>query len=322
MTRDVRTYFEKHVIPLIDGDLPGIASDMSIIVQGSVGLGVDDEFSDLEASVYLPNEIWNTHGLQAQLLLNSCLRESCPWTGKGSIICVSRFSQLLGGEAPALWSGTVDPPWGEMALPELFSLQECLILRDAHERLARLRAATSPERVPEHLWRKWLLLSLKKLVWADLGELEVCVKRQRWPEAQVVLGCVLEDLFHVGFLINRRYCPWRKHLRWAFERLPELAADVLPHLDVAACAEDWEHRLSSIGKARDACIEHAHENGLLPTVDLLAQDLCEELVWAERLEAWSNPNWREYLVACKERAREAGQDTRDFWVYSLWKNVR
>jgi len=322
MTRDARAYFEEHVIPRIAGEFPNVASDMSIMVEGSVGLGTDDDFSDLEASVYLPDELWRTDGWRVQLLLNRCLRESCPWTGNGSVVCVSRISQLLGGHAADLLAGTKEPSWEQMAMPDLFGLQECLILRDADGRLAKLRAATPPERVPDHLWRKWLLLSLKKLLWADLGELEVSVKRERWPEAQVVLGCVLEDLFHVGFMINKRYCPWRKHLRWAFQQLPEPAAELLPHLDVVAGAEGWERRLSSIEAARRAYARHIHENGLLPTVDVLAQDLCEELAWAERLEAWSNPDWRDCIARCERKAREAGEDARDFWVFSLWGNAR
>jgi len=42
---------EDHVIPGIEEEFPRIASRMSIMVDGSVGLGIYDEHSDLEASV-------------------------------------------------------------------------------------------------------------------------------------------------------------------------------------------------------------------------------------------------------------------------------
>jgi hypothetical protein len=326
MTHDRRIqkvdeYFEGFVIPRIAKSFPKAASHMAVRIEGSVGLGIDDEFSDLEASVYLDDELWKTVGWQLQILVNHCIRESCPWKPEGSVICVSRFSDLLAGQAIQLLQGEAKPRWERIPIVELFDAQEYLVLRDPNGLLEKLRNATAPEKIPDRLWKKWLLLAFKKLLWEDLGELTVSVKRGRMAESQILLGCVIEDLLRLGFIVNRRYYPWRKHLLWAFARLPAPAPDVLPQLDVIAHSLEWDRKLAAIEAAKEKYLAHVTEKGLLPEVDFRAPGLEEELVWAERLQAWSNPDWRDWITRCKQRAKEEGHDSRDFWVFSLWGRV-
>jgi hypothetical protein len=156
---------------------------------------------------------------------------------------------------------------------------------------------------------------LHELGYNDLGEFASMVSRQKTLEAHIILGCILEDLVHIGFLINRNYYPWRKHWRWAFEKLPILTPTVLPHIDLAISSPDWDQKLASIEAVRDIYTEYIREKGLL-TPEILA-----DLGWAIGTEAWANPNWRDRKTKCKQKAQEAGYDTDDWWVWSLWNWV-
>ena len=72
---DVRKYFEQKVIPLINAKYPEVASEMSIRVDGAFGLGIADESSNLDATIYLEDRLWAAKGGQVQLLLETSLDE-------------------------------------------------------------------------------------------------------------------------------------------------------------------------------------------------------------------------------------------------------
>ena len=318
MPPDVHTYFHETIIPTIMDKHPDVASEMSLMVLGSAGLGIADEASDLEAAVYLEDPLWKKQGGQLQLTLNECLYRTCPYKMEGSVISVSPLSWLLDGHAKEFLERQEDLPWEKVSFEDLFTMQENLIVWDAHNLLHDLREVTAPQRLPEWLWKKLLILKLKKLIYDDLGELESVVKRGRSAEAHILLGLVLEDLFHTGFMINREYYPWRTHLRWAFERLPAVASDVLPHVDIALSAPDWHAKVVAIKEATSLYKQYLSQREIIPEIDILSSDLGEEFVWAERLKAWGNPNWRDWIVRCKERAVKSGYPAREFWVWSLW----
>jgi hypothetical protein len=65
--RKVSEYFEGSVLPRIAKTFPRVTSEMAVQVDGPVGLGIDDEFSDLEANTYLENQLWETRGWQVQI---------------------------------------------------------------------------------------------------------------------------------------------------------------------------------------------------------------------------------------------------------------
>lgn len=58
MEQDFGSYFEEKVIPLIEREHHELVSEMSIRVEGSVGLGVEDELSDLDVTLFLPEKLW------------------------------------------------------------------------------------------------------------------------------------------------------------------------------------------------------------------------------------------------------------------------
>jgi hypothetical protein len=60
-------------IPLIARKHPEMVSNMSIRLEGSVGLRLNDKLSDMEAMVLLPEDLWKARGGQLQLTLIHCL---------------------------------------------------------------------------------------------------------------------------------------------------------------------------------------------------------------------------------------------------------
>jgi len=62
MSVKVIDYFDNVIIPMIHREHPQVYADMSIMILGSVGLGIDDKFSDMEAAIYLDDATWHKHG--------------------------------------------------------------------------------------------------------------------------------------------------------------------------------------------------------------------------------------------------------------------
>lgn len=309
MKRDVKTYFEGTVIPLISKEYPQVVSEMSIQILGSYGLGIADKFSDLDSVIWLDDPLWKARGGHVQLMLEHCPQKFTPRTDIHCEICVWPLSWLR--ERREFLESKSDLPWEKVTFGELFELQENLILRDPDGIFRRLREATVPERFPGWLWKKLLILKLRE-VDDDLYECQQVLKRGRMLEAQIILARVLEGLLHLGFLINRRYYPWRTHLRWAFERLPALASRVSPDINMIMCSSNWGRKIASIEAIRDTYTKYIREK------NILSQEILQDLLWAERCEAWSDPNWRDWVTRCKRNAKEAGHDESDFWIWSLW----
>lgn len=318
MCDSIREYFDDTIVPAIAEKFPEVAKHMGLIVLGSQGLGTADECSDLEAAVYLDDPLWREHGGRVQLLLNERLRATCPCRSAGSVISVCPHSWLLHGHAHEFAGAKDTLPWEQVSIEDLFTVQENLIVYDPEGFLHQLRQATAPDHYPQWLLQKRLILALKKLVYEDVAELDLAVRRDRGTEAHILLGEVLRDLLHIGFLMNRRYYPWRTHLRWAFDRLPASATSIIPCLDAAVTAPDWQEKLRAVNQAIATYKENIAREQIIPQIDIMSSDLSEELVWAERLKAWENPNWRDWIERCTERAAKAGHPARDFWVWSLW----
>ena len=74
MKKHIGQYFDETIMPLIFSRHSGILSEASIMILGSVGLHIDDEFSDMEAVLYLPDTIWKQNGV-LQIELEECLAQ-------------------------------------------------------------------------------------------------------------------------------------------------------------------------------------------------------------------------------------------------------
>ena len=275
-------------------------------------MGIADRFSDLDAIVWLDDPLWKTHGGQVQLVLQQREQQQ------------KRFAPAEYGYSeiyvwPLRWLGHLREflesketlPWEKVKIEEFYELQESLVLQDPDGVFHRLREATAPERFPQWLWRKLLIEELNKLA-DDILEFRTEAPRRKVIEASIILGSILEDLLHLGFFINRRYYPWRKHLRWAFEKLPVLAPKILRNVDVIASSRRWKEKLASIEAVRDVCLKYIREKHVLPP------EVLDDLVWADRFEAWSNPNWRDRIARGEQKAKEAGYDSSYGWIWHLW----
>ena len=60
--QDVRVFIMETIFPMVARRFPDAASDMSIRVMGSYGLGVQDILSDLEVSLLLNDDLWQSEG--------------------------------------------------------------------------------------------------------------------------------------------------------------------------------------------------------------------------------------------------------------------
>ena len=208
--------------------------------------------------------------------------------------------------------------WEEASIPTLFTLQENLIYADPSGRLTRLRQATAPARMPETQWRRALLAELEDLVDNTLPDLRKSAARGMACEAQIHLGLVIESLLHVGFLIAHRYYPWRTHLRWAFDRLTGPVAEQAARVDALAEQADWPAKAAVAQEIFDAYRRIIAESGCLPGVDLDAADLTNELIWANRCQAWQNPRLARVCRRAGAAGGGGGPSARAVWVWSLW----
>lgn len=313
----IAEYFDSFVMPLLRSEHGGALSKMSIMILGSVGLGNDDELSDLEAGIYLGDSDWKQFGREIQLSLNELLRNTNPWQEKGSVLCVHPTSWLLDGQAHKFLEGKDNLPWEDVSFETLFTVQNNLIVFDQQELLYKLRDKTAPRNRPNKLWTKALLIKFKNII-EELHEFEDNVLRNETAEAFDSFGRIVKELYRIGFIASRSYYPWRSHLSWAFEKLP-LASDFNRLINDALVADTWQKRLKYVKNVADAYMEYIKANILLPEIDLSAPFLEDELIWAERLKAWENPDWRDYITTCKKKAVDAGYIEKDFWVFSLWR---
>jgi hypothetical protein len=219
------------------------------------------------------------------------------------------FSWL--GARKTFLDGTSDLPWEDVAFEDFFEIQEALVVRDAKGVFHKLKEATSPSRFPERLWKKLLIQRLKKLD-DDVVEYRQVVRRKRGTEENIMAARIQQELLYLGFLVNKQYWPWRTHLLWAFLRLPSAVSEVLPHVEALSRSRHYDEKLAAIEKARQVYHSHVlHEK-------LLSREILDDLLWAERLGAWSKSDWRSWIVDCQERAKASGCDPSDFWIWSLW----
>jgi hypothetical protein len=326
VSQDVKAYFEELVIPLVAERHPEVIPEMIIQVDGSAGLGFYDEWSDLDSFIFLPRDLWQEYGGQLQLTLvhslpgyssRSVPHCECPgdpfsWPVWGHPeINVHPWSELLHGQAKDVLDGKAGVPWEEVAIEELFGLQEYLVLRDPRGVLTRLKVATAARRYPEYLWRKRLIEELAALK-GEPWDLEKAAVRRRTLEAEMILGPMLSGLFHIGFLVSRQYYPWRKYLLPYFRGLPGAIRDAVPAFEVVGSDADWPSKSAAIARIMRIFTEQLLETRIL-TADML-----EYLLDAKGGKAWANPDWRSASDAGRIKAEAAGYDRLDGWIWNWW----
>ena len=330
---DIRRFLEREAIPLIEAHHPDVASEMSVVVN-DYATGAGDLPHDPDVVIYLEDLTWADKGGHVQLLLETSLDAWQETEGvDGGRHCVGvwvhplSWLRELGRFLETRAEASTELPWEVVTIERFYEVQHAPVLRDPQGVFAHLKHATRPELCPSWLWDKRLLVALYELV-ENLRSGQRAVVEGRGIEGGVMLGALIPDALRLGFLVHRRYYPGHPHLRWAFEQLPAPAGTVLPHLDAAAAAADPAERLAALRTVRDLYVAHVADSGLLPTLNIKSpsmglgnlgawEELHQELLWAHRCKAWSNPKWRDWIVRCQEQAREDGRPEH-WWIWSLW----
>jgi len=163
-----------------------------------------------------------------------------------------------------------------------------------------------------------LITNIKELINEELFELKKDVHRNMKAEATIIFGIMLERIYHIAFLISHEYYPWRTHLDWAFRKLAIAKTELGGYIDKLLASDNWAERLKITESIIEFYKKYIGNNKLVPELDLYCDDLENELIWAERLSAWKNPDWRNYIKEKEKNAVDNGYKPDQFWVFSLW----
>ena len=317
-------YFNNIIMPLLRGKHADILHEMSFTVNGSVGLGIDDELSDMEAAIYLPDEIWKQNGM-LQINLIECLAETNLWKQGGSIISVYPLSWMLDGQGEKLLEADANVDWEKISFDSLFGLfvlHNQPIWYDPQGRLSKLREMTAPDKMPDILWKKALLEKIKAFVSDGVHEVRRCVDREHYFDAYIPFGDVVKALLEIGFMVCRQYYPYRKHLSWAFGRLPAPISDLTASFDLLSASADWQERLSMMEKIYDFYRDYIISNALLPELDFNRVDLTEMPLQNNEFDLaggkLNNPNPSDDWLKVAERTAELGFGPEAEWVVGWW----
>lgn len=327
MTEKSIDYFNNIIMPFIRERYSDILHEISFMIFGSVGLGIDDELSDLEAGIFLPDEIWKHNGFYLQINLDKYLAETNLWQQGGSIISVYPLSWILDGQGKKMLAGG-DVPWDKIqtdSLLGLFVVQNQPIWHDPQGRLNKLREMTAPDKMPDILWKKALLLKLSNFVSDGIHEIRRCVNRNHYSDAYIPFGDAVKALFEIGFMVCRQYYPYRKHLTWAFSRLPSPISELSSSFDLLSVTVDWQEKLNIMETIYNFYRDYIISNNLLPELDFNRVDLTEmplhdnEFYIAKNI--LDNPNWRtEQVVLMKKTIKAGFEPEASRWV-GWWEMV-
>jgi len=322
--QDIDAYFEEKVIPLIAREHPELVSEISIRMEGSFGLGISDELSDLDVTLFLPGKLWKERGGQLQLTLLHKLEPfiAHPYAGfsrnpytwpdfRHSEISVHSWGELLCGQAESVLAGERDVPWEDVSMEELLQLQIHPPLRDARGVLTRLRELTTPGRYPPRLWAKNVLREVVDLA-GEPEALQKAVRRNQPLEAHMILGDMLPRLFRIAFLVNRHYYPWRRCYPRMLKQLPAVSEDLIREFNAIGSEVDWREKPAAVNRIVRILTRQILDSGML-TADMLTFSFA-----AKSEQAWDNPNWFDRVEARGQLAKQAGYDWPDGWIWDRW----
>ena len=319
-------YYDDIIMPMIRGRHADILPEMSMRISGSVGQGNDDEYSDLDSEIYLPDEIWKRNGL-LQIELDRLLAKTNPWKREGSlngsIIAVHPLSWLLDNQAEKILANGENVPWGKLVIETLFSVHEDYVYHDPQDRFGRLRRLTAPEKMPENLWKKAIYRKLQDFLSDGIREIEVSVWRKQYEAADIQFGVALQALYELGFLICHRYYPYPKHLRWAFGKLPASVSNLNTHFRAMSVSADWQEKLESMEFIFNSYKDYMLAGNIAPELDLSLINphdmyIHNYMTQAVFYKAWDNPEWWNEINALKEKTVKLGYEPEEFWAVNWW----
>ena len=326
MTEKSINYFNNIIMPFIRERHSDILPEASMMILGSVGLGIDDEFSDVEAVIYLPDELWKQKGM-LQIDLDKCVLETNLWQQGGSIICVHPLSWLLDGQGEKILAGD-EILWDKLkfdSLNGLFVLHNLPVWHDPQDRLGRLRKMTAPKMMPEILWKKALLEKLNNFICDGIQEVQRCIDRNHYLDAYIPFGDAVKALLEIGFMVCRQYYPYRKHLNWAFERLPSPMTELSSHFNLLSATANWQERLNIMETIYNYYRDYIVSNSLLPEFDFSRDDIFDMPLHDNEFRnagnIIDNPNWRTEQSVIMEKTLKAGLEPEAARWVSWWEMV-
>jgi hypothetical protein len=300
---------------------------MSMRISGSVGQGNDDEYSDLDSEIYLPDDIWKRNGL-LQIELDHRVAETNLWkqAGKlnGSMIAVHPLSWLLDYQAEKILKDGENVPWDKLKIETLFSFHEDFIYHDPQDRFGRLRKITAPEKMPEKLWKKAIYKKLHDFLSGGVREIEISVWRKQYEAAYIQFGNALQALYELGFLICHQYYPYPKHLRWAFDKLPASVSRLNEDFRKLSVSEDWQERLEIMESVYNGykdfmVVENVASELDFSQIDLHDMYIHNYMTQAVFFKAWDNPCWIDEVNILRKKAVNLGYGPEEFWAVNWWK---
>ena len=326
MTEKSINYFKNVVMPFIREHHANVLDEMSFTIEGSVGLGIDNDLSDVEAAIYLPDDIWKQNGM-LQINLDKLVLETNQWQQKGSGIQVYPLSWLLDRQGEKILAGN-DIEWEEIKFDSLFGLfvlHNQPIWHDPQGRLEKLRKLTMPDKMPEILWKKALREKLEMFVSDGVHEIRKCVNRKHFLDAYIPLGDAVKALLEIGFIICRQYYPYRKHLSWAFNRLPLFSGNIKSSFDLLSASTCWQEWLCIMETIYSFYKNYIISYKLLPELDFDRVDLVDMPLHDNEFHIskniLNNPNWHTEKSIIMEKTLKLGlQPEAARWV-SWWEMV-
>lgn len=320
-------YFDNIIMPLIRGRHSDILQEMSMRISGSVGQGNDDEYSDLDSEIYLPDDIWKWNGL-LQIELDQCVAGTNLWKQdgalNGSMIAVHPLSWLLDYQAEKILANGENVPWDKLKFETLFSIHEDFVYHDPQDRFGRLRKLTAPEKMPENLWKKAIYKKLHDFLSGGIREIEISVWRKQYEAAYIQFGSALKALYELGFLICHQYYPYPKHLRWAFGKLPAPVSRLTEIFRTLSVTEDWKKKLESMESIYNGYKDYMVARNIAPELDFSFIDphdmyIHNYMTQAVSFKAWNNPFWFDEVRSLREKAVRLGYGPEEFWAVNWWQ---
>lgn len=320
-------YFDNIIMPLIRGRHSDILLEMSMRISGSVGQGNDDEYSDLDSEIYLPDDIWKWNGL-LQIELDQCVAGTNLWKQdgalNGSMIAVHPLSWLLDYQAEKVLANGENVPWDKLKFETLFSIHEDFVYHDPQDRFGRLRRLTAPEKMPENLWKKAIYKKLHDFLSGGIREIEISVWRKQYEAAYIQFGSALKALYELGFLICHQYYPYPKHLRWAFGKLPAPVSRLTEIFRTLSVTEDWQKKLESMESIYNGYKDYMVARNIAPELDFSFIDphdmyIHNYMTQAVFFKAWNNPFWFDEVRSLREKAVRLGYGPEEFWAVNWWQ---
>lgn len=265
-----RRFYLEVVQPWLPTAAPGLRHSAALIGYGSELLGFDDEMSrdhnwGPRVHLLVSREDFDQHahrliGAFSAIVPSQFLGEPIGWRNRphppaggrhaaGAIdhgLEIHTLEGRLEG-ALALKSGVdLDPlQWLGLSEQRLLSFTAGAVFHDDDNRLSQARAALAY--FPRDVW-------LYKIAcqWRRIAEEQAFVGRAGMAGddlgSRVIAGRLVRDVMRMAFLLERQYAPYSKWFGSAFARLP-LAETLLPLLDKALRAEDWQARGEALADA-------------------------------------------------------------------------